>query len=143
MIVVAIIGILAALAIPKFADLIRKSNEGVTKGNLGAIRSALAVYYGEQEGFFPQPTADGQGAGSLEGILTSNSGKYMKTMPKCFVPPYHTAYYGDTTISVASATESSYPGGWGYEEDPNAATYGSVWVNCTHTDSKTTTWGIY
>ena len=31
MIVVAIIGILAAIAIPKFADLIRKSNEGATK----------------------------------------------------------------------------------------------------------------
>jgi len=33
MIVVAIIGILSAIAIPKFADLIRKSNEGATKGN--------------------------------------------------------------------------------------------------------------
>ncbi|MBI5239194.1 MAG: prepilin-type N-terminal cleavage/methylation domain-containing protein, partial [Elusimicrobia bacterium] len=36
MIVVAIIGILAAIAIPKFASLIRKSSEGASKGNLGA-----------------------------------------------------------------------------------------------------------
>ena len=43
MIVVAIIGILAAIAIPKFADLIRKSNEGATKGNLGATRSATCA----------------------------------------------------------------------------------------------------
>ena len=42
MIVVAIIGILAAIAIPKFAELIRKSNEGASKGNLGSIRSALS-----------------------------------------------------------------------------------------------------
>src|SRR5437870_2701858 len=53
MIVVAIIGILAAIAIPKFADLIRKSNEGSTKGNLGALKGALAVYYGQNEGSYP------------------------------------------------------------------------------------------
>ena len=43
MIVVAIIGILAAIAIPKFAELIRKSNEGASKGSLGSIRSALSI----------------------------------------------------------------------------------------------------
>ncbi len=53
MIVVAIIGILAAIAIPKFAELIRKSNEGASKGNLGAIRSALSIYYGDLEGTYP------------------------------------------------------------------------------------------
>ena len=50
MIVVAIIGILAAIAIPKFAELIRKSNEGATRGNFGAIKSALSIYYGDNEG---------------------------------------------------------------------------------------------
>jgi prepilin-type N-terminal cleavage/methylation domain-containing protein len=44
MIVVAIIGILSAIAVPKFADLLRKSQEGKTKGKLGAIRSALYIY---------------------------------------------------------------------------------------------------
>ena len=34
MIVVAIIGILASIAIPKFAELIRKAREAQTKGNL-------------------------------------------------------------------------------------------------------------
>ena len=43
MIVVAIIGILAAIAIPKFSNLIRKSQEGAGKGNLGSIRSALSI----------------------------------------------------------------------------------------------------
>ena len=51
MIVVAIIGILAAIAIPKFADLIRKSNEGATKGNLGSVRSALSIYFADNDGF--------------------------------------------------------------------------------------------
>jgi len=42
MIVVAIIGILAAIAIPQFANLVAKSQEGRTKANLGTIRSALS-----------------------------------------------------------------------------------------------------
>ena len=43
MIVVAIIGILASIAVPKFADLLRKSKEGQTKGNLGSLRSILNI----------------------------------------------------------------------------------------------------
>jgi len=54
MIVVAIIGILAAIALPKFADMIEKSREGSTKGNAGSIKSANSIYYGDQEGFWPQ-----------------------------------------------------------------------------------------
>ena len=54
MIVVAIIGILAAIAIPQFAQLISKSQEGATKGNLGTIRSALSIYYGDTEGRYPE-----------------------------------------------------------------------------------------
>ena len=53
MIVVAIIGILAAIAIPKFTSMLEKSREGATKGNLGAIRSAIAIYYGDREGVWP------------------------------------------------------------------------------------------
>src|SRR5947199_9410501 len=56
MIVVAIIGILAAIAIPKFAELIRKSGEGASKGNLGALRSAMSIYYGDLEGQYPATT---------------------------------------------------------------------------------------
>ncbi|MFW6134306.1 MAG: type IV pilin protein [Elusimicrobiota bacterium] len=55
MIVVAIIGILAAVAIPKFADLIDKAKEAKTKGNLSAVRSAVTIYYGSNEGLAPAP----------------------------------------------------------------------------------------
>lgn len=99
MIVVAIIGILAAIAIPRFGNLIKRSKEGATKGNLGALRSALAMYYGQFEGVYPVtiaalvsnemmesiPTAkgiashaDGSGeedyiTGSLPGTLTNHT----------------------------------------------------------------------
>jgi prepilin-type N-terminal cleavage/methylation domain-containing protein len=53
MIVIAIIGILAAVAIPRFANIMLKAREGATKGTLGAIRSALTVYYGLYSGEWP------------------------------------------------------------------------------------------
>jgi type II secretory pathway pseudopilin PulG len=49
MLVVAIIGILAAIAIPQFSNMTTKSKEGATKGNLGALRSALQIYFGDNE----------------------------------------------------------------------------------------------
>lgn len=53
MIVVAIIGILAGIAIPRYMNFIRRSREGATKGNLGAVRSALNIYYSDMNGIFP------------------------------------------------------------------------------------------
>ena len=127
MIVVAIIGILAAIAIPKFADLIRKSNEGATKGNLGSVRSALSIYYGDQEGLYPQtPYA-----------LTLN-GDYMSKIPKAKTPSYH----GDSsgmTLQI-SATDQ---GGWGYNNVTSDPNFGNLWVGCSHTDSKSTMWSSY
>src|SRR3954467_3408107 len=78
MIVVAIIGILAAIAIPKFAELIRKSNEGKLKGTLGAMRSAISIYYADMEGPY---------AADLYSLTIS--GKYLAVMPPIAVPNYH------------------------------------------------------
>lgn len=146
MIVVAIIGILSAIAIPKFADLIRKSNEGSTKGNLGAVRSAISIYYGEMEGWFPVPTVSGPQAtaGTLGAVLTMDNGKYLKEMPNIYCPPYHPKIT-DCTIAVSSADESSSGGQWGYKQanDGVGRQWGDLWVNCTHTDSKSTLWGSY
>jgi prepilin-type N-terminal cleavage/methylation domain-containing protein len=46
MIVVAIMAILIAVALPKFGDMIEKANLGATMGNLAALRSAISIYYG-------------------------------------------------------------------------------------------------
>ena len=44
-IVIAIIGILAALALPKFIDMSGSSKEAATKAGLGSLRSVLATRY--------------------------------------------------------------------------------------------------
>src|SRR3990167_11386071 len=80
MIVVAIIGILAAVAIPKFADMLRKSKEGATKGSLTNLRSTLTIYISDNEGLVPQTySASGDyTSGSLVTIMTP---KYMEVIP--------------------------------------------------------------
>src|SRR5882672_8726269 len=95
MIVVAIIGILAAIAIPKFSQLITKGNEANTKGNLGAVRSALSIYYGDMEGWYPSDT--------LTSLTTS--GKYMTTVPTAKLPQVNNLNVGHAdNTSVSGAT---------------------------------------
>ena len=45
--VIVIIGILAGIAIPTFANLVRQAREGATRGALGAVRSTLAIRYAQ------------------------------------------------------------------------------------------------
>lgn len=121
MIVVAIIGILAAIAIPKFADLINKSKEGATKGALSSVRSAIQVYYGDNEGWFP--------ADKL-GCLTDNA-KYISEVPVAKLPG---TGHADSRVVVSTFTHA---GGWTYANDPTVtATWGNFAVNCSHEDIK-------
>ncbi len=144
MIVVAIIGILAAIAIPKFADLIRKSKEGATKGNIGSVRSALSIYYGENEGTYPvylynlvdtDSTAESTANGSTDK-------KYLDEIPYAKIGGYQ---HSDRNTVVADATDDEdldIPADWTYgwvygsRGTANAADDGKLCVACTHTDTK-------
>lgn len=132
MIVVAIIGILAAIAIPKFADLIRKSKEGATKGSLAAIRSAVTIYYGENEGVYPSTataSADGDEITTeFEGMLVP---KYLSAMP--LVKLGHPGV-ADTNKVYYDSDGSQNKSGWGYMGPAS----GEVIVSSTRDDSKGT-----
>ena len=130
MIVVAIIGILAAIAIPKFAELIRKSSEGASKGNLGALRSALSIYYGDMEGSYPANVS----------ALTIG-GKYLSAVPPAKAPNYHAD--GSAVVLMSAAATPSDTGGWWFNDTIGDANVGGVLVNCTHTDTKGTVWTGY
>ncbi len=142
MIVVAIIGILAAIAIPKFADLISKSKEGATKGGLSAIRSSLQVYYGDNEGIFPLDAL---------AVLTDD-GKYINEIPEAKLPG---TGVGDSNLVTAysSMTEggaayvpaiASTVGGWAYANDDGVSnTWGNFGVATTEEDLKGVIWTTY
>ena len=130
MIVVAIIGILAAIAIPKFADLISKSKEGATKGELSTTRSALQIYYGDNEGWFPS------GAAALDALLVNS--KYLKAIPTAKLPRTGHADSAAVVYSITGtivAPSDGTNGTWHYEANPSsAAIWGNFSVNCTHED---------
>lgn len=131
MIVVAIIGILAGIALPTLAGTIRKSHEATTKGNLAVLRSALSIYYGDTEGMYP--TDD----------LTSLTigGKYLTSIPLKSTPPYHPD--GNQVSAGPESARAASRGDWFYWNDRTDNRWGDVIVNCVHEDVKGTVWTAY
>ncbi len=72
-IVVAIIGVLAAIAIPNFASLLTRSQEATTMGNLGTMRTAISNYYSDTEGAYPT-------------TITALIPKYIRDIPTSLLP---------------------------------------------------------
>jgi len=135
MITVAILGILAAIAIPQFANSVEKAHQGATKGNLGTIRSAISIYYADNEGIYPTD--------ALGSLLAS--GRYM-----LLIPPVNFANHGISASIGTVTTDDS--GGWTYGNDPSiissqqtsgptlTVVWGGIVVNCNHTDLKGNIW---
>ena len=137
MIVVAIIGILAAVAIPKFADMLRKSKEGASKGSLTNLRSALTIYASDNEGLAPFGTWTDTAANAQTSIDEVFVPKYMSAVPTAKLGVYHNdspsltiaAYSFDNRTSAITDTS-----GWAF----CSVSGGGWWLNCSHTDTKST-----
>jgi len=136
MIVVAIIGILAAIAIPQFANLVAKSQEGRTKANLGTVRSALSIYYGDLEGWYP--------VDNLASLATN--GRYLQVIPNADLPKT-TNSAGHSSTNNVVLTGVADTAGWAYNNGSLVGTgvssWGQVLVNCTHQDMRASVWSTY
>jgi prepilin-type N-terminal cleavage/methylation domain-containing protein len=133
MIVVAIIGILAAIALPKFSALVAKSKEGATKGALSSLRTALSVYYASSEGMYPTDDLS---------VLMVN-GKYISAIPTVKLPD---APHPNSSLVTTAASEAALiteAGGWAYINAVNTHSWGKIAVNCSHPDSGGTVWSTY
>src|SRR4051812_23877548 len=80
MIVIAVLAILVAIALPQYSSLVNKAGEASTKGNLGTLRSALAIYFGDN---------DSQNYPSDDLTSLSNNMKYLPRIPAAKLPPFH------------------------------------------------------
>ena len=150
MIVVAIIGILAAVAIPKFADLVTKSKEATCKANLGAVRSALSIYYSDNDGEYPTNVFVGLTSGSKYMPAVGNTpslGRY--EIPKHPANNGHTGgVYANASAATSWTSVAVYPpvatdnSPLLYEVNTSSGA-GEIWVNCTHQDTKGSTWTAY
>lgn len=119
-IVIVILGILAAVALPRYYDLITQAKLAACQGGLGGLRSAAALFYANEAatahlGRFPTTAAE------LEGAMAAG------------VPanPYRTG-----SASTLIVTTNGVPpaagvdtAAWIYGADAaNAATWGRVWA---------------
>lgn len=138
MIVVAIIGILAAIAIPQFANLVAKSQEGATKGNLGTLRSALSIYYGDTEGVYPTD--------NFVNSLQLNA-KYVQSVPIASLPKTNNngghANVPTVTAVATVAALAADTGGWNYDNNSTDQGWGQIVVACLHQDLRGSRWTAY
>jgi S1-C subfamily serine protease len=118
-----------------------QGEEGSTKGNLGAIRSALSIYYGDTEGQYPE---------NLEALL--EGGKYLTGIPEVNLgaDSEHAPTNAVRIITEVANSEDlerqikeGETGGWLYVADPDSPAHGSLFVDCSHADSKGQPWYKY
>lgn len=133
MIVVAIIGILAAIAIPRFGQLISKAKEGKTKGNLGSVRSALAICYGDTEAY---PTS-----ANYTIFWATMTPAYLDRAVEMEVPALGgTPHTHSKTSNITMLTTAADNGTWGYNNVSGNANHGRFWIDCSGTGSDVVIW---
>lgn len=133
MMVVAIIGLLAAIALPKFSDLVVRAKEAAVKGSLGSLRSAVVLYYADNEGVY-----FATGAPNVSLALVTGA-KYLNEIPRPTIPVWNLRNAGNTNSSLYYDLPSTYY--WTFYQDVvNGPMNGRVGINCTHQDSRGVLW---
>jgi len=105
--VIVILGILAATALPRFVDLSSKAKESAAKGALGGIRAAVAITYASNAAYgtaaFPS---------SIEASMFADN--LIPTEP----------YSGSNEVTVGTGAPTTAGTGWKYDSAD-----GRVWIN--------------
>jgi prepilin-type N-terminal cleavage/methylation domain-containing protein len=128
MMVVAIIAVLVGIALPRYHSMVFKSKEGQTRGNAATIRSALSIYYTDNEQAYPTD--------NLASLTIAT--RYLPVINPAKAPPMHA-----DSLGVLTETTPTDTGSWSYNNDPNNISWGRLTVGCTHTDSKGTVWTTF
>lgn len=117
-IIIVILGILAAVAIPKYQDMSSEAKKAACKGALGGLRSGITIFYANK--------AVQTGTATWPGLseLRSPSTQVMaQGIPR---NPYATTYPDSVVnaVGVAKGTVVGATHGWAYD-----STTGEVWPN--------------
>jgi prepilin-type N-terminal cleavage/methylation domain-containing protein len=115
--VIVILGILAALVVPRFVDLQSGSKVSATRGALGALRAAVATHYSSRAALNVTPYVP---TSIEEGMLQDDR-----------IPFDAFTNNSDVVVSNGPPPATSSDGGWWYN-----STNGRVWVN----NSQYTAW---
>jgi MSHA pilin protein MshA len=106
--VIVILGILAATALPRFIDLSTQATESAARGTLGAVRAAVAIRY-----------ASNAASGSTPALPTTLEASMFHDSQVPIEP-----YSDSADVTVASGAPTADGTGWRYD-----STDGRVWIN--------------
>lgn len=123
MIVVAIIGLLAAVALPKFDSAGDGAKVANVQGNLANLRTAIAIFKA-REGIYP--TGPGDGLDFVGDSLGGLSTDFLKYYSKSKMPttPSLDGTSSTGNREVTAAAEATPDGGWVY-----SSTNGSIFAD--------------
>jgi len=134
-IVIVIIGVLAAIALPRFSQAAGGAGDAAVASDLAVLRNAIELYAAEHEGNFPTSAnfeAQLTGFTDITGTtVTAGSpgalGPYLQSIPlvKVGTTEERNADINDTT-ATAAPNQGTEEGGWLYNDDT-----GQIWVNVT------------
>ena len=145
MLTVAIIGLLAAIALPKFANLVAKSREAAAKGSLGALRSAINILYIDRDQAYVSSTTAG-----WSNIPLWLVPRYIDAIPTAGLPHHHHGTGSDVLVLPGDPIDAYWdftsptPTPWFWQVDPPQTIWtGNVYINCTHTDTRGVTISLW
>ncbi len=134
--VIVILGILSAVAIPKYVDMQDEAKMAAAKGVIGTIRSAIAIQYANNalqgNAVFPT-TTDLQATGSASIFV---EGK----MPDTPVPASGVTNLASIDEQTGSDPITTFSGTTAYVYNPNS---GEIRFNNTDTDINGKAWNTY
>jgi type II secretory pathway pseudopilin PulG len=122
LIAIIILVIFACVAVPRFLSILRKSEEIATKKGLYSLRTAIALYYEDNGGKYPD-------ANIAKELVEKG---YIQSIPYVYLP-----YSKKSNLILIQNIENNiYAGGWLYKiddtPDSTGRSKGQIWINSSH-----------
>jgi len=126
-IVIAILGILALYAVPKYQGLIEEARSSEARAQLGTVRSAMGIYYAKNHGVYPA---------TLDGTIFAEDAvpEVEVTLSSGAVDRHNTVTTAETQDGTITAAEITDVGGWMYDVSA-AKDKADVRINSKGTDT--------
>jgi prepilin-type N-terminal cleavage/methylation domain-containing protein len=114
-IIIVVLGIIAAIAVPRYLDITSEAKESSCKASLGAFRSAISIWYAREAARGNTPTYP-----PIDSLRTINV-VMDRAIPE---NPYQLNAPDSIVTGVAKGTTVGSRGGWAYNEST-----GDIWPN--------------
>ena len=104
--VIVILGILAAVAIPKFLDIQAKAKDAATDGTVGGVRAGIGIYYADA--LTKGATGDGRWPDVLDSADNGDAGPSNKFFASVLDYPIVDSRWSKSTLTYTGPNLTTY-----------------------------------